>query len=247
MRPSIIDVSSENHKLDTLAAAMIVDRCAPARLAGRHEVAVVIDVLRATSTAAVLLGRGARTLEVAAELADLALAPGALIISEHAEAAAHGPRIDNSPVQASALPLDEGRPLVLVTTNGTRALAAAAGAAERVFAASFLNLGATARYLVGSGAARVTLVPAGDFAAAAPHTEDERCADALAALLAGAPVDAAALAASCRDDARVLRRLAREPALAADLDLCLTVDRFPVVMAFHPGPGATGRLVACAT
>jgi phosphosulfolactate phosphohydrolase-like enzyme len=205
----------------------------------------VIDVLRATSTAAVLLGRGAPALDVAAQLDDLVVAAGARIVSELPEAAARGERIDNSPAAAGALVLD-GRPLALVTTNGTRALLAASAAAPRVLAACFLNLGATVRALEAIGPARVVLVPAGDFASGAPHGEDERCADALSALLAGTPGDPASLAASCRDDERVKRRLAREPGLASDLALCLEIDRYPVAIEFLRGAGQTGRLVACA-
>src|SRR5205823_5710625 len=97
---------------------------------------------------------------------------------------APGDRIDNSPVQAEQLVL-AGRTPVLITTNGTRALDAAACAAGQVLVASFLNVSAVASYLDRRGARRVTLLPAGDFEKGESRPEDELCADALEMLLAG--------------------------------------------------------------
>lgn len=207
-------------------------------------VAIVIDVLRATSTAVVLLSRVPEVCVVAGLDAIAALPPRPyLIVSELDGADAFGPRIDNSPVEAGRVPLD-GRMPVLVTTNGTRALCAAAESAEHVVAASFLNLGAVAAAVAALAPAQVTLLPAGDFTGGVPHAEDERCADALAALLRGERPDFPSLLAAARADARIERRLAREPGLAADLDLALSVDRFGVVPRFERRDAHGGRLCA---
>lgn len=212
---------------------MRVDRCHPATLGDqRLEAAVVIDVLRATTTAVVLLARGAPAVRVVATADDLAGLPAAghLVFSEVAAARAAGlPWVDNSPAAAGEVEL-AGRVPVLVTTNGTRAIAAAVRRARLVLVAGFVNLGSTARHLAAAGAA-VTLLPAGDFAGVDVRTEDERCADAFEALLAGRPPDLPALLAACREDARVQRRIARHPELLRDVDIALSVDRHQVVVA----------------
>jgi len=214
-----------------------IDRRHPARIDGSAlDLAVVIDVLRATSTAAVLAGRGARELLVAATPDDLARLPAGSyqIFSELACAGA----IDNSPFLAESYVLDGKQP-ALVTTNGTRALLAASACARRVFVASFLSLTATCRAIVAAAPERVTLLPAGKFERAEPHFEDERCADAIEQILERKSPDLAAIAASCREDARVIRRMGE---IARDVDLALSPDRYPVVLEFHPLGGGTGRL-----
>lgn len=215
-----------------------VDRIHPARLSDQVlEAAVVIDVLRATSTAIVLLERGAPAVRVISTPADLAGLPPAdrpyLVFSELAASRDCGlDCVDNSPAAAAELDL-AGRSPVLVTTNGTRAIAAAIQRASRVLIAGFVNLSSTVRTLRGAG--RVTLLPAGDFDAGEPRTEDERCADALEGMLLGASPDLAALIAACRADPRVQRRVARHPELVHDIDLALTVDRCSIAAAARTG------------
>jgi 2-phosphosulfolactate phosphatase len=222
---------------------MIIDRCHPSRLGESLDVAVVFDVLRATSTATVLLGRGIDRLRVVATLDDLQRLPQQghpyLLVSELKRAAELGERLDNSPTQARTVAL-EGRLPVLVTTNGTRALVAAAKRSRRVLLASFLNVSAVARHLRALQPERLTLVPAGDYVSGEPHTEDEECADALAALLRAEPAELAERAQRSRNDPRVQRRLAREAALASDLELCLTPDVYDVVLEFEPDDDAAG-------
>lgn len=207
-----------------------VDRRLPGLLGEeRLESAVVIDVLRATTTAIVLLARGVPAVRVVATADELAgLPPGDyLVFSELASARASSLAcVDNSPATAEEVDL-AGRVPVLVTTNGTRAVAAAMRCAREVLVAGFVNLASTARHL--APADRVTLLPAGDFAAREIRTEDERCADALEEILAGRAPDLPALVAACRDDARVKRRIARHPELLRDVDIALAVDRHDVV------------------
>ena len=203
----------------------------------RADAAVVIDVLRATSTAAVLLGRGVARLWIATVDEARELSPQShLLVSERVAGG-----IDNSPSLAASLALDARLP-VLVTTNGTRALAAAERHAPLVLAASFLNLGATVEHLAAAAPGRVLLVPAGDFDTGERHLEDELCADALAAALAGRPLELAPLFARVRREPRVQRRLEEEPILAGDLDLSLTGDRYPVAMRFFRDAEGRGWL-----
>lgn len=229
---------------------MRVDRIQPARLTDQElDVAVVIDVLRATTTALAIFARGAPRIEVVATPGELraltAPADGAryLVFSELDESRSLGLEcIDNSPAQADRVDL-AGRLPVLVTTNGTRALVAAVARARAVLIASFGNLAVLAGHLRAS-ADRVTLLPAGDFAGAEPRTEDELCADALAAMLAGETPDLPAITAAIRQDARVQRRLARHPALVHDVDAALAVDRYPAIARAVVGAGGGVALVA---
>lgn len=215
---------------------MLVERMHPSRLAAYRgapfDAAIAIDVLRASTTALVLLDRVAEV-AVVARLADLSALPPHpwLIVSELAGASASGPSIDNSPVEAGRVAL-EGRTPCLITTNGTRTLCAASAHAARVWMAGFVNLRATARAIAALAPARVLVLPAGSFTSGEAHLEDELCADALIAELAGAPFDGDALAEQARADPRVQRRLAREVSLGADLDIALSTDRFLRVAEF---------------
>jgi phosphosulfolactate phosphohydrolase-like enzyme len=222
-----------------------VVRARPRELADAVDVAIVIDVLRATTTAIVLIHRGVPAIRVLAEPASLPPAdPRYLYVTELREFAGRGDTIDNSPAQARTVAL-EGRIPVLVTTNGTRALVAAANLAGEVLVASFVNLDATVRYLRARTDGRIAVVPAGKFATGEARTEDDRCADVLAAQLSGAPVDLAAALEHCRADALVQRRIQREAGFAADLDIALSADLFPRVLRFQADGSSTGWIRAC--
>ncbi len=223
---------------------MRVERARGGRVEGSPDVAVVIDVLRATSTAVALLGRGLPEIRVAQDPAAVGALPsrdgGYLVLSELSQLAEGPHRIDNSPVSAREVPL-EGRLPVLVTTNGTRALVAASERARTVVTASFLNLRAVVALLRAQGGS-VALVPSGDFKSGTPHAEDEACADALEALLRGEEPPLPELLARCRAEARVARRMAAEPGLHRDVDLCLSVDLYALVPRFAYDGGGLGWL-----
>jgi phosphosulfolactate phosphohydrolase-like enzyme len=225
---------------------MILDRAHPACVGQRAlGVAVVIDVLRATSTAAVLIGRGISEVLVAAKPQDLARLPprerGYLILSELPEARAFGECIDNSPSLAERVALN-GRMPVLVTTNGTRALDAAAARSDHVLLASFLNVSAVAQWLRTHHPERITLLPAGKFSRVEHRTEDELCADLLESSILGRSIDVAALCRRIREDEQVRQRLAEERSLDVDVDLALRVDHCPVVPAFARQDGPIGKV-----
>ncbi len=120
----------------------------PAELASapREAVAVVVDVLRATSTITVLLARGARRVYPVGDLeAARARARGAGLLLGGERGGLPLPDFDfgNSPVEALSLPA-AGKDVVLTTTNGTRVV-------ERlrevrfVLAGCFLNATACSR------------------------------------------------------------------------------------------------------
>lgn len=110
--------------------------------------AVVIDVIRATSTVVEALANGARAIyptvstEEAIRLAGSLGREDTLLCGERKGLKIEGFDLGNSPREFVAEKVAD-KPLVMSTTNGTRAFAACAGA-HRVLAAAFLNLSAAA-------------------------------------------------------------------------------------------------------
>lgn len=212
--------------------------------------AVVMDVLRMTSTAAVLM-RSPSCAKVAvagtpADLERLSLRPGdCVIVSELGAGAWPGTWVDNSPALVARMSFEHRTP-VLVTTNGTRTLLSAAAFASEVLLASFVDLGSVARYLAERANPSVALMPAGHFASGEPRLEDELCADALEAHLRGKDPDVASMAARIRADARVRRRIEAEPGFSADLDRALQADADAPVLKFTSTDAGLGHIVrAC--
>ncbi len=152
----------------------------PERLAGR--VAVVIDVLRATTTIVHALAAGCRAVRPCAEVEEARRLAGSLRAGRVLLAGERGGRpldgfdLGNSPGEFTAARC-KGTTVVLTTSNGTRALLAAS-AAERVLVAGFVNYSAVCEQLC-RDARPVHVICAGDGGEVA--LED--------ALLAGALVE----------------------------------------------------------
>jgi 2-phosphosulfolactate phosphatase len=151
---------------------------------------VVFDVLRAPSTIVTALHNGAKEIIPVSEIAEaLALKrkqPDVLLGGERDGVrirAAQTGGIDfdlgNSPREYTTEKVRR-KTIVSTTTNGTRALRACAGA-KTILAASFLNLGATARFLQQAKAENVLLICAGTQENAA--LEDILAAGALCEIL----------------------------------------------------------------
>jgi 2-phosphosulfolactate phosphatase len=110
-------------------------------------VAVVIDVLRATSVMVRALAAGCEAVIPCGEVdeamsAAVELPPGtALLGGERGGLAIEGFDLGNSP-SSYAPEVCRGKTVVMTTTNGTRAILASLEA-ERVLVAAFLNLGST--------------------------------------------------------------------------------------------------------
>jgi 2-phosphosulfolactate phosphatase len=108
------------------------------------DVAVVIDVLRATSVMATALANGAASIATCEEIddanmiAEMIRKKKPLLCGERACQKIPGFDLGNSPAEYVADVVQE-KTLVLTTTNGTHAIAAA-GPADRLITASFLNL-----------------------------------------------------------------------------------------------------------
>jgi 2-phosphosulfolactate phosphatase len=168
-----------------------VDVCFTPREIRPVEVAVVVDVLRATSTIVQALAVGyprvvcCRSVATARELR----APDRVLAGESAFVRVPDFELGNSPA-AVATAGRRGEELVLATTNGSPAVVAAARAAERVLVGCLLNLRALLAAV--STDAPVAIVCAGTNGR--PALEDVYVAGRLVAALGGVPSDAARVA-----------------------------------------------------
>ncbi len=150
----------------------------------RDDCAVVIDVLRATTTLTVALGHGAaRVVPVATPeqaFEQLRTLPQALLCGEREGRRIDGFDLGNSPHEYPVTAV-AGRPLIFASTNGSLALLVA-GAARRRLLAAFVNLSAVVERLAGER--RIVVLCAGKLGNFA--LEDAACAGLLVARLARA-------------------------------------------------------------
>lgn len=127
-----------------------------------RDVAVVIDVLRMTTTAAALLGRGMRRLTIVAgtdEALELSATTGALLFGERNGLPLPGFHGGNSPVEH--LDTDYGeQSAILCTTNGSKAVEAVPNARHLLLGA-IVNARAVARVALELATESITLVCAG--------------------------------------------------------------------------------------
>lgn len=158
-----------------------------AELAGKT--AVVIDVLRATTTITTALANGAETVvpllepdeahQVARDNPDRTF----LLGGERKSLRIEGFHLGNSPLEYTPSRV-QGRPILFTTTNGTRAIRRAAGA-DRVYVGSLLNAPALGRALLEQGQ-DVALCCAGTHDQLS--LEDTLCAGAILAYMTGPEV-----------------------------------------------------------
>lgn len=223
-------------------------------------VAVVFDVLRATSTFVTALGHGAAAIipvETIEEALEARRRDPSLLLAGERNGLPIGADLTgsvafdlgNSPREFAAERV-AGRTIVSTTTNGTRALRACAGA-RVVLASSFLNLDTTARYVERISAGRVIVVCAGTFEETA--LEDVLGAGAFVERLAATSLgDGARIAletwkglggnvegalAASRNGAKLLSI----PGLAGDVPFCARRDALPAIAAMDEG-GALRQL-----
>jgi 2-phosphosulfolactate phosphatase len=202
---------------------------------------VVIDVLRAFTTAAFAFSRSAEKIILMQEVEEaLALKqeyPTFILAGEVDGKPIPGFDYGNSPAEISEAAL-AGRTIVQRTTAGTRGAGLAAGAAQ-VLCASFVNAKATAAYLHHTRAAEVTLLVTGT-ALGFDGLEDFACAKYLEALLRrDGEVSGRTLAAEVENS--YWGRLFGDPRLPhfprRDLELAMEVDRFDTALvAAFEGP-----------
>ncbi len=196
-------------------------------------VVIVIDVIRAFTTAAVAFERGATEIACAPSVAagrDLRRRhPDRLLVGETGGLKPADFDFGNSPFEMSTARL-AGRRLIQATSNGTRGLVRYPEPVA-LLAVSVPNVGATARWIAKNHAAvPYTLVCTGRTA------EDRACARYLSDLLHGAAPGRADLVAGVLDGAAEhAQAYERRPEadhveLARDLPFCCDVDRSPFAM-----------------
>lgn len=208
---------------------------------GHHGgVVVVVDVLRAFTTAAFALAKGATAVRCVGSVEEALAArddlPGSLAMGEVGGRRPEGFDLSNSPTEMLDADVS-GRLLIHRTSAGTQGLVAAADHATDLFAASFVCAGATARALSARAPDEVTFVLTG-----VDHRdgdEDRACADYITALLLGEAPDPvpyldrvraadAAQAFLCGDDPEFL---------ASDVDHATDVDAVPFALEAHVESG----------
>jgi 2-phosphosulfolactate phosphatase len=216
------------------------------------DVAVVIDVLRATSTVAQALDSGYRRVLCvdSVERAAALRGPGRVLAGERRCVKPPGFDQGNSPIEAFDC---RGEDLVLATTNGAPTVVLAARWAPTVLLASLLNLDAVASALLeisDLGSLGLQIVCSGTDGAVA--LEDVYAAGRLSALLPGPRTDAAlageAVAHSFGPPFEALTRSADAAVLYAaglwhDIAYCAlesTIDVVPRVLAAGDGVATVG-------
>ncbi len=213
-------------------------RCTVAECHDAEGLVVVIDVLRAFTTAAWAFHRGATEILLTTTVEDAfdlrARLPGSWIMGEVDALPVDGFDLPNSPTAVAAADL-RGRTLIHRTTAGTQG-ACRAAAAERLFAASLVVASATAAHIRALDPQIVTFVETGRRDRDSGD-EDAACADFLEALLNGSLPDCEAIQARVRHS-KAGRRFAdpvRPEFPAADLDYALEIDRFDFAMTAREG------------
>jgi 2-phosphosulfolactate phosphatase len=211
------------------------------------DLAIVIDVLRATSTLSQALAGGYERVLCVASLAraEALRGPGRVLAGERSCVKPQGFDQGNSPIDAADR---RGAELVLATTNGTPAVVSAAELADTVFLGCMLNLDATVRATLGlmaAGTVDVQIVCAGTDGGVS--LEDAYVAGRISRRLPGPRTDAALVAEavarafrtplealSTGADARVLEAAG----LSDDVAFCAqesALDVVPEVVGVHAG------------
>lgn len=155
------------------------------------ETGIVVDVLRATSTIVQALAGGYRRVLSCSEIDEataLREVEDGVLAGERKCVRIPGFDLGNSPCEFTD---GRGQTVILTTTNGTRALVAAAASCELVFAGSLLNLEAVTRAARDAGG-DVAIVCAGVLGELA--LDDVYAAGRTAELLGGELTDGAAAA-----------------------------------------------------
>ena len=170
----------------TASARTVAIDCFPERL-GLHmdaDAIVGVDVIRATTTAVTAVALGRRCYPVPSIEAALPLAARLdrpLLVGELGGNVPYGFHLDNSPVAVSQR-TDTDRPMILLSTSGTRVLTNAA-TSQVVYVACLRNVAAQVRHLIALHA-HVALIGAG--ARGEFREEDQLCCARIGAGLVAA-------------------------------------------------------------
>ena len=195
--------------------------------------AIIIDVFRAFTTAAIAFARGAAQITLVAEAADaLALHRGGvgdLLMGEVDGKRPDGFDFGNSPHEISQADVS-GKSLVQSTRAGTVGVAAAAHA-DAIYLGSFVVAQATANAVRRHNPAQLTIVAMGDQGQVRSD-EDEQCALYLRNIIEGRRPDFAAVKSLIMTGGATQKFFdPHQPQYhPQDVDLALEVDRYPFAM-----------------
>lgn len=200
--------------------------------------AVVIDVLRASSNIVTLLSRGAASVIPVETLEDARgrkeADPRLVLAGEREGLPPRDFKLGNSPVEAQSLDLT-GKSVILTTSAGSRGLVAAAGA-DQVVVGCFLNAAAVARHILKALPAVVSFVALGTRGEI-PSPEDDLAATYMEGLLREERPDAARMFKAIREHPEGRKFSDPENAnyRVEDLDFCLRTDVFRLVPVLEDG------------
>ena len=192
-------------------------------------VVVIIDVLRAFSTAAYAFGAGAESITLVADVEEAlslkAQLPEALIMGEVHGIKPDGFDFGNSPTEIARHNL-RGKHLIQRTSAGTQGVVRSLNA-ERLFTASFVVAGATVHAIQQLEPDEVSFVITGRYF----DGEDKVCADYLAACLGGENPDPNPYLERVRNAPELTHMPADKfPDIASDVHYCTRLDDFPFAM-----------------
>jgi len=192
-------------------------------------VVVVIDVLRAFSTAAYAFGAGVESIILVGDVEEaLSLKvqlPDTLIMGEVNGIKLDGFDFGNSPTEISWQNLN-GKSLIQRTSAGTQGVVRSINA-EKLFTASFVVANATVRAIHQLEPNEVSFVITGRYF----DGEDKACADYLAARLSRKNPDPESYLERVRTSPELEHMPADKfPHFASDVDFCTRLDAFPFAM-----------------
>ena len=197
-------------------------------------VAIIIDVFRAFTTAAIAFDRGATQITLVAE-ADDALAlhrggVGDLLMGEVDGRRPDGFDFGNSPYEISQADV-AGKSLVQSTRAGTVGVAAAADGADEIYLGSFVVAQATADAVRRGAPTALTIVAMGDQGRVRSD-EDEQCALYLRNIIEGRRPDFAAVKSLIMTGGATQKFFdsAQPQYRPEDVGLALDVDRYAFAM-----------------
>ncbi|HEY3064492.1 MAG TPA: 2-phosphosulfolactate phosphatase [Methylomirabilota bacterium] len=209
---------------------------------------LIVDVLRASTTMTAALAGGAAAIVPVPDAEEArrrrAAAGDVLLAGERRGNTIDGFDLGNSPVEFAAAPV-RGKTVIFTTSNGTRALLAARGAAA-VGVAALVNLTAASAWAL-APARDVSVICAGERGA--PSLEDLVCAGLLVERMKAAE-PGAQLSSSAVEAARAARPYAKHVARlrmasswarhlvrsgrGGDVDACLALDTTTIVPVYLP-------------
>ena len=203
-------------------------------------VVVVIDVLRAFSTAAYAFAKGAKDIRLVSTIEEAFYwkneIPESLVMGEADGLPIPGFDFGNSPPQFDSLSLD-GKHLIQRTTSGTQGVVRSVNA-EILLAASFCNVGATTKHLEALSPAEITFVITG-LHPVGWGDEDAACADFIEELLLDHNPDPSDYLRRVSESppGRLFQDLKLEDYPYQDLEYCLMINRFDFIMPIYKEGG----------